>query len=79
MSTATLLLLGVLVSAGWLVSLWRWPFAPCRACSGKGTNSGSSRKRFGLCRKCGGTRRRERLGARYVNRAVRAAWNRRKK
>lgn len=79
MSTLTLLGLGALVVVGDVVSLWLWPFAPCRKCSGSGTNSGSNRSRFGLCRKCGGTRRRERFGARHVNRALRAARDRRKR
>lgn len=78
MNGLTVFFVAVLTVLGWLVSLWLWPFAPCRKCSGSGTNAGSNKKRFGTCRKCGGTRRRERFGARYVNRALRAAWNRRK-
>lgn len=57
----------------YLGSLYLWPYAPCRWCKGRGTNRGSTRRRFGDCRWCGGTRRRQRLGSRTVHRAVRSA------
>jgi DnaJ-class molecular chaperone len=63
--------LAVLVFAGWRISLWLWPFAPCRRCSGNGKNDGSNRKRWGYCRKCGGSGRRERLGRRLFMRTDR--------
>jgi hypothetical protein len=54
----------------WLVRAWLWPFAPCRWCKGRKTNRGSTRKRFGNCRRCGGTGHRIRFGARTVHRAI---------
>jgi DnaJ-class molecular chaperone len=51
------------VLAGWQVSLRIHPFARCRTCEGTGLNPGSKGRRFGLCRTCGGSRRRVRLGA----------------
>jgi DnaJ-class molecular chaperone len=58
--------------AGYLAHLYLHPFAPCRKCSGKGTNRGSSRRAFGHCRRCKGTRTRQRLGSRALHRAVRS-------
>ena len=66
-----LFLIGCGLLICWLVSLYLWPFGPCGRCSGKGTNRGSNRKRFGDCKRCGGTRRRQRLGSKTVHRVVR--------
>ena len=66
-----LFLIGCAVALAWVISLYLWPFAPCRRCSGKGTNAGSNRKRFGDCKGCGGTRRRQRPGSKTVHRVVR--------
>lgn len=66
----TLALVGLIAAAAWFVGLLIWPFAPCRRCEGSGTNLGSNRKRFGNCRKCGGTRRRLRVGARAARRMI---------
>ena len=52
-----------LAVAGWWVSLRLHPFGKCWTCKGTGLNPGSKSTRFGLCRTCGGTRRRTRLGA----------------
>jgi hypothetical protein len=41
-----------------------WPFARCRSCDGLGRNGGSSGKRWGTCRKCSGSGRRQRLAVR---------------
>ncbi|MCW2889237.1 MAG: hypothetical protein QOE54_4488 [Streptosporangiaceae bacterium] len=57
-----------LMVAGWVayqvIAAKVWPFARCRACDGKGRNSGSNRNRWGRCRKCDGTGRRERFAVR---------------
>lgn len=76
-----LFLIGCGLLICWAVSLYFWPFAPCRRCSGKGTNAGSNRKRFGDCKRCGGTRKRQRLGSRTVHRMVRDTidYNRKRK
>jgi|HubBroStandDraft_3_1064219.scaffolds.fasta_scaffold377373_2 hypothetical protein len=58
-------------------SLYFWPMRPCRWCAGRGTNRGSSGRRFGKCRRCGGSRSVQRLGSRTIHRLVRGAASRR--
>lgn len=53
------------------ISLRLWPFTRCGKCQGRGTNAGSNRKRFGQCRKCGGSGSKERLGTRLLLRRER--------
>jgi hypothetical protein len=68
-----LLAAGVVIAAAvWAVRAYFWPFAPCRACGGRKTNPGSTRKRFGLCKKCAGTGSRQVLGSKTVHRTVQA-------
>lgn len=55
----------------WAVSLYLWPFATCGRCRGKRTNAGSNRKRWGACKRCGGTGQRQRLGSKAVHRIAR--------
>jgi hypothetical protein len=73
-------LAGLGIAAGNGVSLYFWPFAPCWSCNGSGRNRGSNRKRYGECRRCKGTGRRQRPGSRLVHRgAVSLAEKARKK
>lgn len=65
--------LAVFLSAAWLVCAWRWPFAPCWSCQGRKTNRGSTKRRFGKCRRCDGTGSRQVLGSKTVHRAIRSA------
>jgi hypothetical protein len=59
----------VAVFCAWTGSLYLWPFAPCIKCRGSGRNRGSNpRKRFGQCRRCGGSGHRIRPGAKTVHR-----------
>jgi hypothetical protein len=67
------LLLILLSLAAWGISLYFWPFRPCLRCGGTGLSKGSTGKRFGLCKACGGSRRRQRLGSRTLHRWARAA------
>lgn len=53
---------------GYCASLKIWPWTYCRRCQGAGRNAGSNPKRFGLCRGCGGSGRKKRLGARMIDR-----------
>lgn len=62
------ILIGAVVLAAYCVSLLKWPFRPCRKCLGKGTNRGSSRKRWGPCSRCGGSKQVRRIGATAVHR-----------
>jgi hypothetical protein len=59
--------------AAWGISLYVHPFTTCLRCGGTGLNKGSTGKRFGLCKRCGGSRRRQRFGSRTLHRWVRAA------
>lgn len=69
---AVALIIGVLAVA-WAVSLYVYPFAPCLRCGGTGLKKGSTGKRFGLCKRCGGSKRRQRTGSRTLHRWARAA------
>lgn len=48
--------------------LLRFPWGPCRRCQGRKTNKGSNRKRWGMCKTCGGTGQHQRFGATAVHR-----------
>lgn len=63
MVTTLAFLAGVMIVVGWLVSLWIWPYTRCRWCSGSGNNTGSNQRRWGNCRRCGGSGARRRFGA----------------
>ena len=75
----TLVLFGLIGFAGYVVSLYLWPFAPCRKCEGSGRNQGSNRKRYGQCRRCKGAGRRIRIGAKTVHRGRVALADRKRK
>lgn len=65
----------------WVVRAYFWPYAKCRRCKGSGVNRGSTAQRFGLCPRCGGSRRRQVFGSKAVHRAVRSgrsAWSSRR-
>jgi DnaJ-class molecular chaperone len=55
---------GAVAFGCWWVSLRWWPYTACWKCSGTGKNTGSNRQRWGDCRKCGGSGKRLRWGAR---------------
>ena len=55
----------------WLGSLWLHPFRRCWGCRGTGRNVGSTGRRWGDHKRCGGTGKRLRIGARMVRRAGR--------
>lgn len=74
----TLAVIVMLAAAGRVVTLYLWPYGPCRKCDGSGRNPGSRQKRFGQCRRCDGAGRRVRLGARTVHRGRVALAERRK-
>ena len=61
-----LVLIAVLIVLA--VSRLRWPLRPCPKCRGKGTNRGSTGKRYGRCRRCKGTKQVKRVGATAVHR-----------
>jgi hypothetical protein len=59
--------------AAWLVSLYVHPFTTCGRCRGRRVNRGSTRKRFGTCKGCAGTGRKQRFGSRTLHHWVRSA------
>jgi hypothetical protein len=51
----------------WLSCKW-WPYGPCLRCVGHpGKNRGSNSRRWGNCRRCRGSGKRVRLGARLMH------------
>jgi DnaJ-class molecular chaperone len=66
----TLFLLIAAALACWAVSLYLWPLRPCGKCKGSGRNAGSNPQRFGECKRCGGSGRRQRFGSRTVHRQM---------
>lgn len=53
----------------YVISCRIWPYAPCKGCEGRpGRNPGSNRQRWGTCRHCGGSGKRERFGVRFAYR-----------
>jgi hypothetical protein len=56
----------------WFVRAYFWPFTQCRWCKGSKTNPGSTRKRYGMCKRCGGSGMRQVLGSKQVHKAVRS-------
>ncbi|WP_051468412.1 hypothetical protein [Actinomadura oligospora] len=66
----TLTLLTMAAAVIWAVSVYTYPFRPCRRCSGTGRKPGSNRRRFGPCNRCSGTGRSQRLGSRTAHRTV---------
>ena len=67
--TGTILLI-LAVTAGWVISLWLWPYRPCGRCRGSQRNRGSNRRRHGDCSRCSGTGRTQRIGSRMVHKAA---------
>ena len=49
---------------GYYFSLKIWPYTRCRKCEGRGRNTGSTWRRWGDCRACGGSGQKWRLGVR---------------
>jgi hypothetical protein len=62
-----LLLTLTLVTLGYLLGCWLWPFGNCRRCSGTGKRRSPFSRSFGLCRRCHGDGRRLRVGRRVIN------------
>jgi hypothetical protein len=63
----TVLVIAAVMAVSYYISLRVWPMRNCARCQGSGRNAGSTAKRYGRCRKCGGTGRRMRPGAGMIN------------
>jgi hypothetical protein len=70
---AYLILAGLVLAAVWAGSLYIHPFTRCGSCGGSGLNKGSTGKKFGTCKACGGSRRKQRFGSRTLHRWVQSA------
>jgi hypothetical protein len=68
-----LILVALVAGLIWVFSLYVHPFTGCGACGGSGLNKGSTGKRFGMCKSCGGSRRKQRLGSKTLHRWARTA------
>jgi hypothetical protein len=67
---ALIILALTLVTFGYLLTCWLWPFATCRRCGGTGKRRAPrlfGRGTFGLCRRCHGDGHRLRLGRHLIN------------
>ncbi|WP_433302278.1 hypothetical protein ACQP2F_08595 [Actinoplanes sp. CA-030573] len=58
----------IIVTLGYALACWVWPFKSCRKCDGTGKKRSPSRRAFRLCRRCAGTGRRLRAGRWIYNR-----------
>ena len=65
--TGLLFITAMLVTLGYLLGCWLWPFGACRKCHGSGKRRSPFGRAFGLCRRCGGDGRRLRVGRRIIN------------
>jgi hypothetical protein len=58
----------IIAALAYYFSLRIWPYGPCLRCIGHaGKNRGSNRRRWGRCKRCGGSGQRIRLGARLLH------------
>jgi hypothetical protein len=67
-TAAALTLILLLVTLGYLLTCWLWPYATCRRCHGTGKRRAPiARRTFGLCRRCHGDGHRLRAGRHVLN------------
>jgi len=55
------------LTVGYFLGCWLYPFGNCRRCKGSGKRRSPFGRSFALCRKCGGDGRRLRIGRRILN------------
>lgn len=65
-ASAALLALNLL-TFGYAVACWVWPFGACRRCHGLGKRRSPTGRTFRYCRRCKGTGARLRIGRRLFN------------
>ncbi|WP_433057066.1 hypothetical protein [Dactylosporangium sp. CS-033363] len=67
-AAALFILALIVVTLGYLLACWLWPFVACRRCKGDGKRRALFGGRaFGICRRCDGTGRQLRPGRRAIN------------
>ena len=57
----------LLLTVGYVLGCWLWPFGACRRCKGSGKRRSPFSRAFGDCRRCDGTGRSLRIGRRILN------------
>ena len=66
-TSGVLCLAAILLTLGYGLGCWLWPFGACRKCKGTGKRRSPFGRAFGLCRRCHGDGRRLRIGRRIIN------------
>ncbi len=66
-ATGALCLALTVITFGYALGCWLWPFGACRRCKGTGKRRSPFGRAFGLCRRCHGDGRRLRVGRRIIN------------
>lgn len=67
-AAAIIFLTTAVITAGYLLHCWLYPFGNCRRCGGTGKRRAIiGRRSFALCRRCHGDGRRLRIGRHVVN------------
>jgi hypothetical protein len=56
-----------LLTLGYGLGCWLWPFAACTRCHGSGKRRSPFGRAFGDCRRCNGSGRSLRIGRRIIN------------
>ncbi|MEV6598874.1 hypothetical protein AB0M36_18735 [Actinoplanes sp. NPDC051346] len=64
---AILALTTVIITVGYFLGCWLWPFGACRRCKGTGKRRSPFGRAFGLCRRCDGSGRTLRIGRVIIN------------
>ena len=64
---AMILLILTIVTLGYLLQCWLYPFVSCRRCGGTGRHRSPIGRAFRLCRHCDGDGRRLRPGRHVIN------------
>lgn len=62
-----LFITALLLTLGYALGCWLWPFGACRRCKGSGKRRSPFSRAFGDCRRCDGTGRSLRIGRRILN------------
>lgn len=68
-----LVLAALALVLGRLVFVYHHPIGPCRRCRARGLNPFSTGRRYGLCKRCHGSKGAIRWSSRLIHRAVRGS------
>jgi hypothetical protein len=59
--------IALMVTVGYFLGCWLWPFGACRRCKGTGKRRSPFGRAFRLCHRCDGTGRTLRIGRHIIN------------